>query len=201
MRRFKYPVLLLAFAILGFVSLAYSQDTSNPPDAASDSSALLGVLVGILIVSVILVGVVFWGFWKNPLNKSIQELTRQLDLKPLSQIANKLEMLNGSMQTLRQQLDYSQADETALRIEQELTQKLDFNQLSQIANKLETLNGSMQTLRQQLDYSQADETALRIEQELKSIRNGIDRKHQTISSNHIRTIFDSGAAAKPPSQV
>ena len=120
MCRFKYAVLLLAFAILGFVSLGYSQDTPNPSDAASNPPALFGILVGILIVSVILVGVVFWGFWKNPLNKSIQELTRQLDLKPLSQITNKLETLNRSMQALMRQLDFNQADEISLRIEQAL---------------------------------------------------------------------------------
>ena len=120
MRRFKYAVLLLAFALLGFVSLGYSQDTPNPSDAASDTSALLEILGGILIVSVILAGVVFWGFWKNSLRKSIQELTSKLDLEPLPQITNELETLNGSIQTLTEQLDFSQADEIALRIEQEL---------------------------------------------------------------------------------
>ena len=120
MRRFKYAVLLLAFALLGFVSFGYSQDTPNPSDVASDSSALLEILVGILIVSVILVGVVFFGFWKNPLNKSIQELTRKLNLNQLNQITNELETLNKRIRELMLHLDSSQADETALRIEQEL---------------------------------------------------------------------------------
>ena len=120
MCRFKYAVLLLAFALLGFVSLGYSQDTPNPSDAASNPPALFGILVGIFIVSVILVGVVFWGFWKNPLNKSIQELTLKLDLKPLPQITNKLETLNRSMRELTEQLGFSQADEILLRIEQKL---------------------------------------------------------------------------------
>ena len=120
MRRFKYAVLLLAFALLGFVSFGYSQDTPNPSDTASDTSALLMVLVGILIVSVILVGVVFWGFWKNPLNKSIQELTLKLDLKPLPQITNKLETLDRSIQALTEQLGFNQADEIVLRVKQEL---------------------------------------------------------------------------------
>ena len=120
MPRFKYAVLLLAFALLGFVSLGYSQDTPNPSDAASDSSALLEILVGILIVFVILAAVVLWRFWKNLLNKSIQELTRKSDLKPLPQIADKLEILNRSMRELMQQLDSSQTDKITLRIEQEL---------------------------------------------------------------------------------
>ncbi len=147
MRRFKYAVLLLAFALLGFVSLGYSQDTPNPSDAASDPSAFLRVLVGILIVSVILVGVVFWGFWKNPLNKSIQELTRKLDFNQLNRITNELEKLNGSMQGLTQPLDSSQADEIALNIEQELkpiqssilTQQQDLQaKFEELENRLET---------------------------------------------------------------
>ena len=120
MPRFKYAVLLLAFALLGFVSLGCSQDTPNPSDAASASSVLLEILVGILIVFVILVAVVLWRFWKNLLNKSIQELTRKSDLEPLPQIADKLERLNRSMRELMQQLDSSQADKITLRIEQEL---------------------------------------------------------------------------------
>ena len=120
MPRFKYAVLLLAFALLGFVSLGCSQDTPNPSDAASDSSALLEILVGILIIFVILVAVVLWRFWKNLLNKSLQELTRKSDLEPLPQIADKLERLNRSMRELMQQLDSSQADKITLRIEQEL---------------------------------------------------------------------------------
>ena len=121
MRRFKYAVLLLAFALLGFVSLASSQDTPNPPDAASNPPAFwLWILVGILTVFVILFFLVFWGFRKSPLNASIRELTQKLDLNQLNQIANKLETLNGSIRTLTRKLDYNQADETALRIEQEL---------------------------------------------------------------------------------
>ena len=147
MRRFKYAVLLLAFALLGFVSFGYSQDTPNPSDAASDPSAFLRILVGILIVSVILVVVVFWGFWKNPLNKSIQELTRKLDFNQLNRITNELEKLNGSMQGLTQPLDSSQADEIALSIEQELksiqssilTQQQDLQaKFEELENRLET---------------------------------------------------------------
>lgn len=120
MPRFKYAVLLLAFALLGFVSLGCSQDTPNPSDAASDSSVLLEILVGILIVFVILVAVVLWRFWKNLLNKSIQELTRKSDLKPLPQIADKLEILNRDMQELTRHLDSSQANEIRASVEQEL---------------------------------------------------------------------------------
>ena len=120
MPRFKYAVLLLAFALLGFVSLGYSQDTPKPLDAASDPSALLEILVGILIVFVILAAVVLWRFWKNFLNKSIQELTRKSDLKPLHQITNELETLNRSMRGLTQHLDSSQANEIGFSVEQEL---------------------------------------------------------------------------------
>ena len=117
MRRFKYAVSLLAFALFGFVSLGYSQDTPNPSDAASNSSAVLEILVGILII---LVGVVFWRFWKHPLNKSLQELTQKLDFNQLNQITNKLETLNRRMQELTQKLDSNQANKIEFSIEQEL---------------------------------------------------------------------------------
>ena len=193
MPRFKYAVLLLAFVLLGFVSLGYSQDTPKPLDAASDSSALLEILVGILII---LVGVVFWRFWKHPLNKSIQELTQKLDFNQLNQITNKLETLNRRLQDLTRQLDSNQSNEIGFSVEQELQpirdrtnqntkglEETTFQQLS-VLEQQRNLQAKFGQLEKQLETLEAWRNVITCQQKADSIVKETQKQVEKLAENY-----------------